>query len=73
MIAKVEQRNRFFIGDEIEVLRPGLEYFTQKVTYLKDEEGNDLDAVRHAAMIFYIKLDDYAPVDSMLRKKKGEG
>ena len=73
MIAKVEQRNRFFIGDEIEVLRPGQPYFTQKVTYLKDEEGNDLDAVRHAAMIFYIKLEEYAPVDSMLRRKKGEG
>jgi putative protease len=71
-IAKVEQRNRFFLGDEIEVMRPMQEYFTQKVTYLKDEDGNDLEAVRHAAMIFYIKLDFDAPIDSMLRKKKDE-
>lgn len=70
-IAKVEQRNRFFLGDEIEVMRPMEEYFTQKVTYLKDEDGNDIDSVRHAAMIFYIKLDKRAPVDSMLRKRKG--
>ncbi len=69
-IAKVEQRNRFFLGDEIEVMRPMQDYFTQKVTYLKDEDGNDLDAVRHAAMIFYIRLERDTPVDSMLRKKK---
>lgn len=69
-IAKVEQRNRFFLGDEIEIMRPMQDYFTQKVTYLKDEEGNDLDAARHAAMIFYIRLERDTPIDSMLRKKK---
>ncbi|MCD8048654.1 MAG: U32 family peptidase [Clostridia bacterium] len=70
-IAKVEQRNRFFVGDEIEVMRPMEKFFVQKVEWLKDEDGNEIDAVRHAAMTFYIKLDQDAPVDSILRKKKG--
>ncbi len=70
-IAKVEQRNRFFVGDEIEVMRPMEKFFVQKVEWLKDGDENEIDAVRHAAMTFYIKLDEDAPVDSILRKKKG--
>ncbi len=69
-IAKVEQRNRFFVGDEVEVMRPMKKYFTQKVKWLKDENGEEIEAVRHAAMTFYMELDFDAEADSMIRKAK---
>ncbi len=69
-IAKIQQRNRFFKGDEIEIMRPKKDSFTQKVVYLTDEEGNDVEVANHAASIMYIKLDEPCEVDSMLRKKK---
>ncbi len=69
-IAKVEQRNRFFVGDEVEVMRPMKKYFTQKVKWLKDENGEEIEAVRNAAMTFYMELDFDAEADSMIRKAK---
>lgn len=71
-IAKIEQRNRFFKGDEIEIMRPNLPNFTQKVEFLQDEEGRDVDVANHAAATMYIKLNLSSPVDSMLRKKRDE-
>ncbi len=69
-IARVSQRNRFFAGDEIEVMQPMQPYFVQKVEYMTDENGAELDAARHAAMTVYLKMDRPVVPDAMLRKKR---
>lgn len=69
-IAKVLQRNRFFKGDEVEVMRPMQPSYTQKVEVLQDEDRNDIDVANHAAATIYIKLSEPTPPDSMIRKKK---
>lgn len=69
-MAKVEQRNRFFKGDEIEIMRPMMESYTQKVEVLQDSEKNDIDVANHAAATIYIKLDKPTCEDSMIRIKK---
>lgn len=69
-LARVSQRNRFFKGDEIEIMQPMEPFFTQKVEYLTDEKGEELDVARHAAMTVYIKTDKPVVRDAMLRKKK---
>lgn len=38
-IAKIEQRNRFFKGDVLEILPPHGKYFEHTADYLKNEEG----------------------------------
>ena len=68
-LAKVTQRNRFFTGDEIEIIQPGCEFFTQKVEVLKDENMNDIEVANHAAMTIFIKTDQPVVQDAMLRKK----
>ena len=68
-LAKVTQRNRFFKGDEIEIMQPGKDFTTQKVEILKDENMNDIDVANHAAMTLYIKTDVPVVKDAMLRKK----
>lgn len=68
-LAKVTQRNRFFKGDEIEIIQPLCDYTTQKVEVLKDENMNDIDVANHAAMTLYIKTDVPVVKDAMLRKK----
>ena len=68
-LAKVSQRNRFFKGDEIEIMQPGEDYFTQKVEVLKDENMNDIEVANHAAMTIYIKMDKPVVKDAMLRKE----
>lgn len=69
-LARVSQRNRFFKGDEIEIIQPGQEFFTQKAEYITDENFTPIDAARHAAMTLYIKTDKPVVKDAMLRKKK---
>ena len=69
-IARVEQRNRFFKGDEIEVMRPMKPSFTQKVEVLMDENKCDIDVANHAAATIYIKLDESVEPDSMIRIRK---
>ena len=43
-IAVVEQRNKMVIGDEIEVFGPGRDFFSQKLDFMQDEEGNDIES-----------------------------
>ena len=68
-LAKVTQRNRFFLGDEIEIIQPGKDFTVQKVEVLKDENMNDIEVANHAAMTLYIKTDVPVVKDAMLRKK----
>lgn len=69
-LAKVSQRNRFFLGDEIEIMQPHEDFFTQKVEVLKDENMNDIEVANHAAMTLYIKMDKPVVKDAMLRQQK---
>lgn len=69
-LAKVSQRNRFFKGDEIEIMQPGEDYFRQKVEVLKDENLNDIELANHAAMTLYIKMDRPVVKDAMIRQQK---
>ncbi len=68
-LAKVTQRNRFFKGDEVEIIQPLSDYTTQKVEILKDENMQDIDVANHAAMTLYIKTDVPVVKDAMIRKK----
>ncbi|NLY44056.1 MAG: U32 family peptidase [Clostridiaceae bacterium] len=69
-IATVEQRNRFFVGDEIEVIQPGKPFFSQTIEKMWDEQGEPLEVAPHPQMI--VKMPMRAPVVpcAMLRKGK---
>ena len=70
MIATVEQRNKMVLGDEIEVFGPYTDFWTQKLDYLKDEEGNDLESAPHPQQILKIRMDHPVKHNFMLRKRK---
>ena len=69
-IATVTQRNRFFVGDEIEIMQPGKPFFTQTVEYMENENGQSIDVAPHAAMCLRIPVDQPVCRDAMLRKKR---
>lgn len=64
------QRNRFFVGDEIEIMLPKSQ--PQKVTVkeLFNEAGEPIDATRHAMMKFKMKCDFEVPEGAVLRKQR---
>ena len=55
-IAVVEQRNKMVIGDEIEVFGPGRDFFSQKLDFMQDEEGNDIESAPHPQQIVQIRM-----------------
>ena len=69
-IATITQRNRFFKGDEIEILQPGKPFHTQIVESMKNENDEEIDVAPHAAMIVKIPLITAVVQGAMLRKKR---
>lgn len=67
---RMMQRNKFSVGDEVEIMRPGGDNEKARVLHLYDEEGNIIDSVPHAKQIFYIDtgvcMDEFA----VLRRKE---
>lgn len=66
--ALVEQRNRFAVGDEIEILVPKGKNFKQKVTEIYDEDGNSVEAAPHPQQMLRIPIDRPVPPYSILRR-----
>lgn len=69
-IATIEQRNRLFIGDEIEVFGPGKEHFTQKIENMWNEENTEIDVAPHAQQIIKIKMDEEVERFHLIRKER---
>ena len=66
---KIEQRNRFFRGDTLEVLSPNSTGVKLIVNEMWDEEGDPIDAAPHPQQKIYIKSGlDLHPGD-ILRKR----
>ena len=68
-IAKIEQRNRMIVGDEIEVVIPGKDYFIQTIEAMKNEEGESIRTAPHAQMTVYMPMQQEVLPFTILRKK----
>ncbi|BEP28972.1 peptidase U32 family protein [Helicovermis profundi] len=70
--ALVEQRNRMFIGDKIEIIGPNYFYHEQLITEMYDKNDKPIEVAPHAQEIIKIKID--VPVNEfyILRKEKVE-
>lgn len=68
-IASVEQRNRVFVGDEVEIFGPEIKHFNQKITGMLDKNNKEIEVANHAQQIFKIKVDEKVKPGYMLRRK----
>lgn len=68
-IAKIEQRNRMIVDDEIEVMSPNKDYFVQTIESMKNEDGEDIRTAPHAQMIVYIPMAEEVEPFAILRRK----
>lgn len=66
----ITQRNRFFIGEEIEIMQPGKPFHKFKIEYMENEKGEKIEVAPHAAMIVRMKTDIPVLKHAMLRKKR---
>ena len=66
----VQQRNKFAVGDTLEILRPEGEALTFKVQAMYNEKGEVIENCPHAMMKIAISCPFDCPADSILRKEK---
>ena len=69
---EVSQRNKFFVGDEIELLKPKGAFETIRVEKMLDEKGNQIESCPHAMQKIKIPCDIVCEPNTILRKKKKE-
>lgn len=67
--AVVSQRNKFFVGSELELITPDGLPMPFTVEAMTDEEGLPLEACPRPQQRLKLKLPAYAPVNSVLRRK----
>lgn len=65
----LEQRNRFFVGDEVEFLMPHNENKTHKITEMTDIDGNPITVAPHPQMLVKFKVDFDVEPYSIVRTK----
>jgi len=65
----IEQRNRFRLGDTIEVMPPKGQVFEFVVNEMYDNEGNAIEVAPHPKMVVRIPMEPL-PDDAILRIDK---
>ena len=69
-MATVEQRNKMVLGDEIEIMGPRRDFFTQVLDEMYAEEGNPVQSAPHPQQILQIRMQQPVHQFDMFRKRK---
>lgn len=64
------QRNKFSVGDEVEIISPKEMYDICKVEKLYREDGEQIESANHAMMKFSMPCEKKYPKNSIIRIKK---
>lgn len=67
---RIEQRNKFSVGETIEVMRPNGDNIPVSVLRIVDEEGNDMESAPHPKQVLYIDLGETLQKYDILRRKE---
>lgn len=63
------QRNKFFAGDNVELLSPSKKTVVLTLDTLYDEKGNEIQTANHAMMKFSFKSEQTFPQGTVIRKE----
>ena len=70
---RIEQKNKFTVGETIEVMKPDGRNLEVKVRGIWDEEGKSQESAPHARQILWVELEAEAePYDLLRRKEESE-
>ena len=66
----LQQRNRIFEGDSVEILVRGKPPIEARATCLQNESGEAIEATPHPMMFFSFEYDGEIPAGSLVRKQR---
>lgn len=70
--ATIEQRNRIFKGEEVEIFGPGIPFFTQKIEHMTDKHGKPMEVANRAQQLFMITTDQEVKPGYFIRRQHHE-
>ena len=65
--ARIEQRNKFSVGDVIEIMKPNGDNVETKVLAMYNEDGEMVESCPHPKQVIYLQLDKQPDVYDILR------
>lgn len=65
---KIEQRNKFSVGEQIEIMKPDGRNIFVDVLGIKDSEGNDMESAPHPKQELHVTLSQPADKYDLLRR-----
>jgi putative protease len=69
---RLEQKNKFSVGETIEIMKPNGDNVEVTVRRLVDEEGNEIESCPHPGQIFYVDLGVEMEEYDILRRREDE-
>jgi putative protease len=67
-VATIEQRNKFAVGDEVEVFRPSYDKLKFRIEAIEDEQGDPIEVAPHPRQLLRIPIPFPVSPYDMLRK-----
>lgn len=67
---RIQQRNKFTVGEKIEVMKPNGENLTVTVQRIVDEEGNAMESAPHPKQVLYVDLGVELEQYDILRRRE---
>lgn len=65
---RIEQRNKFSVGETIEIMKPNGENIQVTVQKILDEEGQEMESAPHSKQVLYVDLEGKADKFDILRR-----
>lgn len=69
-VMEISQRNKFFVGDTLDVLEPGGKPFLLRVEKIFDQWGNEVESTPHAMQKLFVPVERKVLPSAYLRKKR---
>ena len=69
---RIEQKNKFCVGDQIEVMKPDGRNLSVQVRALSTQDGQAVESAPHARQILWVELSGQADRFDLLRVKKAD-
>lgn len=68
---RIEQRNKFSVGETVEIMKPDGQNVEVTVEKIVDEDGQEQESAPHPKQVLYVALSGEASVYDILRRQEG--
>ena len=69
-LIRIEQRNKFSVGETIEIMKPDGRNVEAKVVRIVNQDGEEQENAPHPKQILFVELSEQADVYDLLRRQE---